>query len=467
MSINLYSPHPIFNEKMKNKKLVRYLIIAVIVIIVFIIIGKKAGWIGGKGITEIYTEKAMLRSIHETVSANGKIQPEKQVKISSDVSGEVVELYVKEGDEVKAGQILAKIDPDIYQSNVERMNATLNNIKANLANSGSRLLQAQAQFDNAKASFERNKQLFDQGAISQSDFDAAKSNFEVAKAEVSAAKQNVSAAEYSVKSTEASVREAEKNLTRTSVYAPVDGVVSKLNVEKGERVVGTTQFTGTEMMIIANINEMEVVVQVNENDIMRVKYNDTTDVEVDAYLNRKFKGIVTEIATSANTTGTTADQVTNFDVKIRILRKSYQDLMEGKPLSFTPFRPGMSATVDIKTKYVNNIVSIPIQAVTTRIDSTKLAEAKDKKPNNQDSENGTEVKPTEQAKEIVFVYQNGKVLKREVKTGVQDNTYIQITEGLKAGDEIVTGPYRIVQKMLKDGQAVKKTDKEKIFTKEK
>ena len=452
---------------MKNKKLIKYLIIAVVTIVVFVLVGKNAGWIGNKGLIDIYTEKAALRSIYETVSANGKIQPEKQVKISSDVSGEVVELMVKEGDVVKAGQVLANIDPDIYKSDLEKMNATLNNIKANSANSGSRLVQAQAQFENATASFDRNKKLFEQGAISQSDFDLAKSNFEVAKAEVAAAKQNVSASEYSVKSTEASVKEAEKNLTRTVIYSPVDGVVSKLNVEKGERVVGTTQFAGTEMMKIANINEMEVVVQVNENDIMRVKLKDTADVEVDAYIGRKFKGIVTEIATSANTTGTTADQVTNFDVKIRILRSSYFDLVQDKPASYSPFRPGMSATVDIKTKYVSNVISIPIQSVTTRIDSTKFFEQKDKKPSESNQDAQVTNKTAEKAKEVIFVFTNGKVVMREIKTGVQDNTYIQILEGLKLGEMVVSGPYRIVQKYLKDAMEVRKVDKNKIFNKDK
>lgn len=461
---------------MKNKKLVRIIIIVVVLLVVFLIVGKKAGWIGDKGITEIYTEKALKRSINETVSANGKVQPEKQVKISPDVSGEVVELYVKEGDEVKAGQLLAKIDPDIYVSNLERMNAQLNNMKANSANSKARLAQVKSQYDNAIATFNRNKQLFSQGAISQSDFDAAKSAFEVAKAEVEASEQTILASNYSVKSTVASVKEAEKNLNKTSIYAPVDGIISKLNIEKGERVVGTTQFAGTEIMTIANINLMEVVVQVNENDIMRVKLNDTADVEVDAYINRKFKGLVTEISTSANTTGVTADQVTNFDVKIRILKESYTDLLAGKPSSYTPFRPGMSATVDVKTKKVDNVISVPIQAVTTRLDSTgKTKENVEANKNAGPQENEMVVSnknenaggsKVEEVKEYVFVYNNGSVIQRLVKTGIQDNTYIQIIEGLKEGDEVVVGPYRTVQKQLKDKEKVKKVDKEAIQLKE-
>ncbi|MEI7594361.1 MAG: efflux RND transporter periplasmic adaptor subunit [Bacteroidota bacterium] len=457
---------------MKNKKFLKYIIAAVVVIIIFSLVAKKAGWIGGKGVTEVYTEKSIKRTINEMVSANGKVQPERQVKISPDVSGEVIELYVKEGDEVKAGQLLAKIDPDIYVSNVERMNATLNNMKANSANSKARLSQVKSQFENAKATYERNKQLFAQGAISQSDFDAAKSAFEVAKAEVDASEQTILASDYSVKSTVASVKEAEKNLNKTSIYAPVDGIISKLNIEKGERVVGTTQFAGTEIMTIANINLMEVVVQVNENDIIRVKLNDTADVEVDAYLNRKFKGLVTEISTSANTTGVTADQVTNFDVKIRILKDSYTDLLVGKPSSYTPFRPGMSATVDIKTKKVDNALSIPIQAVTTRLDSTGNAKTDDKGREPQEGEsvvtNKNEQTPVkeEEVKEYVFVYNNGVVEQRLVKTGIQDNTYIQITEGLKEGDEVVIGPYSVVQKQLKNKETVKKVDKAALQTKE-
>ena len=452
--------------------MIKYLIIGAAIIVVFLVVGKKAGWIGGKGITEIYTEKSASRTIHETVSANGKVQPEKQVKISPDVSGEVVELYVKEGDEVKAGQLLAKIDPDIYVSNLERMNATLNNMKANSANSKARLAQVKAQFENAKSTFERNKQLFAQGAISQSDFDAAKSAFEVSKAEVEASEQSILAAEFSVKSTIASVKESEKNLNKTSIYAPVDGIISKLNIEKGERVVGTTQFAGTEIMTIANINVMEVVVQVNENDIMRVKLNDTADVEVDAYLNRKFAGLVTEISTSANTTGVTADQVTNFNVKIRILKDSYSDLVKDKPSSFTPFRPGMSATVDIKTKKVDNAISLPIQAVTTRIDSSGNIKGNSDEMELEESEmavsnkNNSDKKVEEETKEYIFVYNNGKVEQRAVKTGIQDNTYIQIIEGLKEGEEIVIGPYRTVQKYLKNNEVVKKVDKSALQTKE-
>ncbi|NVO02596.1 MAG: efflux RND transporter periplasmic adaptor subunit [Bacteroidetes bacterium] len=457
--------------KIKNKKkFYRYLIIGGVALVIILGIGKKKGWFGKNEMISVSTEIVTKRTIIETVSANGKVQPEVEVKISPDVSGEVTELYVKEGDEVKKGDLLAKINPDIYMSNLDRMVATLNTSKANMMNSQARLIQIEAQYTNAKASFERNEKLWKQQAISASEFDAAKAAFEVAKADVEAGKQTVKAAEYGVKSTAASLKEASDNLTKTSIFAPVSGTISKLSVEKGERVVGTSQFAGTEIMRIANLNEMEVNVSVNENDIVRVHLGDTALIEVDAYLNRKFKGIVTEMANSANTTGTSADQVTNFEVKIRILRESYLDLVSTKNPNLSPFRPGMSATVDIQTKTVYNVLTVPIQAVTTRDDTTNVM---DKKPMNEEG-NGDENASTEkkkdekkkssEMKEYVFMYVDGKVKMQKVKTGIQDNTYIQILEGLKEKQEIIAAPYRAISKQLKNGDAVKKVDKKELFT---
>src|SRR6185295_17726865 len=279
--------------KKKNKAL-RYLIIAVVVLIIFAIIGKKAGWIGGEDKKQVSTEKVSRRSIVETVSASGKIQPEIEVKISPDVSGEIVELNVKEGDHVTKGQLLAKILPDIYQSAVDQVIATVNGTKANLENSKARLIQAQSQYEKAKLTYDRNQKLFNDKLISSSDWEAVKSLYEVAKAEVDAANKSVESADYNVRSMQAQLKQAQDNLKKTTIFAPVDGTVSKLNVEKGERVVGTTQMAGTEMMRLANLNEMEVSVDVNENDIVRVNVADTADIEVDAYLGKKFKGIVTE-----------------------------------------------------------------------------------------------------------------------------------------------------------------------------
>jgi HlyD family secretion protein len=329
-----------------------------------------------------------------------------------------------------------------------------------LANAKARVAQVEAQFINAKATFERNQSLWEQKAISASEFDAAKSAFEVARAEVTAAEQSVKAAEYSVKSSEASVKEASENLYKTSIYAPVDGTISKLNVEKGERVAGASQFSsGTEILRIANLSVMEVIVSVNENDIVRVSLNDTAMVEVDSYLNRKFKGVVTEIATSASITGLSADQVTNFDVKIRLLPDSYKDL-ESK--SSAPFRPGMSATVDIQTTVANNVLTIPIQSVTTRQDTTEKKEVARREENN----NQDEIKPksNQPIQEIVFVLEDGKAKVRNVKTGIQDNTSIEIIEGLKEGEKVISGPYRAISRTLKDGEDVVVVEKEELFS---
>ncbi|MGE5383548.1 MAG: efflux RND transporter periplasmic adaptor subunit [Omnitrophica WOR_2 bacterium] len=448
-----------------SKKWIRLGLIALVVIIIALVIARKQGLIGKVEGTKVTVEAATNRSIVETVSANGKIQPETEVKISPDVSGEVVELMKKEGDPVKAGDLLAKIDPKIYASTYDRILAGLNTQKANLANSRARVAQVEAQFINAKASFERNERLWKEKAISASEYDAAKSAFEVAREEVSAAEQNAKAAEYSVKSAEASVKEASENLYKTSIYAPVDGTISKLNVEKGERVAGASQFSsGTEILRIANLAIMEVIVSVNENDIVRVSMNDTALVEVDSYLNRKFKGIVTEIATSANIVGVSADQVTNFDVKIRMLPDSYKDLLAK---SGSPFRPGMSATVDIQTTSAKDVLTIPIQSVTTRKDSTDKKKVNPQNGPQQetvvenDKENST--KATEPIQEYVFVADKGKAVIRKVKTGIQDNTYIQILEGLKKGEQVISGPYRAISRTLKDGDMINIVDKEELF----
>lgn len=435
------------------KKILIYLGIGIVLLISVIAIKKCSG----KESLEVEVEQVTKRSIIESVSASGKIQPEVEVKISSDVSGEIIELNIKEGDLVKKGDILAKINPDIYESNLQRMNASLNSTKANFENSKARLIQVKASFINAEQNFNRQKKLFDQGAISQAEFETAKTQYETAKADVEATEQTVKASEYSIKSSEASLKEAADNLKRTTIFSPVDGKVIKLNVEKGERVVGTTQMTGTEMMVIASSNEMEVNVAVNENDIIRVHLNDTTLIEVDAYLNRKFKGIVTEIAHSANTTGVSADQVTNFNVKIRILQDSYKDLDN-------PFRRGMSATVEIQTKRVTDALTVPIAAVTTRLDSLneKLKKADEQK----ETTDNTKSK-REEVKECVFILDGDKVKMVNVKTGIQDNNYIVIKEGLKVSDKVVKGPYLSVSKLLKDGMKVKVTDKVEFSEKEK
>lgn len=449
----------------KNKKLIWIIGAGIIVILVILVVLKRNGKIGGSAEIKVATDLVAKRSIIETVSANGKIQPETEVKVSPDVSGEIIELLVKEGDVVKKGQILAKINPELYRSSLDRVVAALNSQKANLANSKARLAQVKAQFINAKNSFDRSKKLWEQKTISLSEYDQAVSNFETAKSEVTAGEQNVKAAEYGVGSAAASVKEANENFTKTTLFAPVDGIISKLNVEKGERVAGASQFSaGTEVLRIANLDLMRVNVSVNENDIVRVKLGDTALIEVDSYLNRKFKGLVTEIATSAATTGLTADQVTNFDVKVRILKESYTDLIPKDKPNFSPFRPGMSANVEIRTKRVANVLTIPIQAVTTRADSAKLKlAAAANKDKNKTADQDNVKKIDEPSQEIVFVYVNGVAKLTNVKTGVQDNTNIQIISGLKEKDEVISAPYKVVTKKLKDGDKVTKVDRSKLY----
>jgi HlyD family secretion protein len=392
------------------------------------------------------------------------------VKLSPDVSGEVIELYVKEGDQIKSGQLLAKINPEIYLSNYDRTIAALNTSQANLANSKARLAQVKSQFINARSSYDRNEKLHEQKTISDAEYETSQANYEVAVAEVEAAEESVKAAAFSVKSAEAGVKESKENLSKTSIYAPVGGTISKLNLEKGERVAGASQFgSGTEILRIANLQTMEVNVSVNENDIVRVTLNDTAFVEVDAYQNRKFKGIVTEISTSANTVGVSADQVTNFEVKIRILPDSYKDLITADKPNDSPFRPGMSATVDIRTASVVEVLTLPIQAVTTRADSTETAAKKavETKEGETVESSDNNKKKVEVAQEYVFLYDNGIAKMVKVKTGIQDNNYIQITEGLKEGQEVITAPYRAVSKKLKEGDKVKKVDTKDLYTDEK
>jgi HlyD family secretion protein len=460
---------------MKNrKKLIKYLLIVLGALLIFVIVAKKRGWIGKSDKIKVSTDFVTKKTILETVSANGKIQPEVEVKISPDVSGEIIDLYVKEGDQVKKGDLLSKINPDFYLSSLDKMEAAVNTSKANLASAKSSLATFQAQYVNAESSYGRNKTLYESGAISASEWDAAKSAYDVAIANVAGGKENVKAAEFNVISAQASLKEANDNLTKTSVYAPVSGTISILNVEKGERVVGTSQFSGTEMMRIADLNEMEVNVSVNENDIVRVKIGDTANVDVDAYLNRKFKGIVTEISNSANNitaTTTSIDQVTNFDVKIRILRESYTDLLSKTDTNTSPFRPGMSATVDIQTKRVVNVIAIQIQAITSREDTVSKKDnvSVAKKDQNTDYNKQTTLNNSIKEKEggteeFVFLYVDGVVKKQKVKTGIQDNTYIEILEGLTEKQEVVVAPYKAISKLLKDRDKVTKVDKKDLFT---
>jgi HlyD family secretion protein len=434
-----------------TKKTIYKLVGVFILLIVVLIVLSKTGVIGSedKGI-EVETAVVDEITIIETVSATGKIQPEIEVKISSEVSGEIIALPVKEGQVVKKGDLLVKINPDLYTSGLNRSVSNLSGTRAGLS-------QADASFKEAKANYDRNKTLFDKGIISKSEWDKAIASFEVAKA-------SKESAYYNVQSASATVKESKDNLGRTIIYAPADGTISSLGVELGERVLGTQQMTGTEILRVANLNNMEVEVDVNENDIVKIEIGDSTNIEVDAYLKKDFKGVVTSISNSAST-ATTADQVTNFKVKVRILKESYLDLIEGKPDTYSPFRPGMTATVDIITTRKENIVGVPISSVVVKSDTT-ATKSFEMKEEDQDKEKKVVAK-SDKKFECVFVKMGDKAKIRIIKTGIQDDTNIEITSGLKKGDVVIIGPYTTVSKDLKSGDKVvlsstsdkKKTDK--------
>ena len=425
-------------------KRTKYLVAAAVGVIILLLALSKAGVLGKKDEgKEVEVAKTDAITIVETVSATGKIQPEVEVKISSEVSGEIIDLPIKEGQTVKKGDLLVKINPDIYVSGVNRTVASLSTTKAGLS-------QADAQLKEAKANYDRNKRLFDKGVISKAEWDKVVSAYEVAQA-------NKQSAYYNVQSASATVTEAKDNLGRTTIYAPADGTISKLDVELGERVLGTQQMAGTELLRVANLNNMEVEVDVNENDIVKISIGDEANIEVDAYLKKEFKGVVTSISNSSTAT-TSADQVTNFKVKVRILKESYEDLMEGKPANFSPFRPGMTATVDIITTRKENVLAVPISAVAMKSDTASV-----KKDIVEELEKQQEEKikgSTDKKFECVFVKEGDKAKIRVIKTGIQDDTNIEVVSGLKKGDVIIIGPYTMVTKELNPGDKVTLKKKE-------
>ncbi len=416
-------------------KKVLIIITAAVVIILILIVGKKQGWFGKSGnFKEVEISKVEKMTITETVAATGKIQPETEVKISSEVSGEITELPILEGQQVKKGDLLVKINPDLYQSGLQRSQAALQNVRSVYD-------QTKASLNEAEASYERNKTLFEKGVISKAEWDRAVSAYEVAKA-------NNQSAYFNIQSASASVNEARDNLARTTIYAPIDGTISRLDVELGERVVGTQQMAGTEILRVANLHSMEVEVDVNENDIVKVNIGDSTNVEVDAYLKRQFKGLVTSIANSAEA-ALTSDQVTNFKVKVRILSQSYQDLLEGKDENYSPFRPGMTATVDIITNKKENTIGVPISAIVIKTDTSSTSKINSRVEKDLLSE---------ERFECVFVKQGDEAKLKVVETGIQDNSNIEILKGIEAGDEIITGPYNTVTKSLKSGDKIEVKD---------
>ncbi len=440
----------------KKKNTLKYVLIGAGVLVVFAVAGNKMGWFGQGDTVEVATEKVEKRTIVETVSASGKVQSETEVKLSSEVSGEIVELHVKEGDAVKKGQLLCRVRPDILQSGYDRAVASLNSQRATLASSQQQLRQAEASFRNTESKFKRNSELYKNKVISAAEFDAIRAEYEGAKANLESLRQGVIGSQFGVEQSSAIVKEAADNLARTTIYAPADGIISKLSVELGERVVGTAQMAGTEIMRISNLKAMEVSVDVNESDINRVSVGDDADIEVDAFQGKTFKGVVTEIASSASVVGTSADQVPNFIVKVRILDTPNE--------SYSIFRPGLSATVDINTEKISGI-TVPIQSVTTREEEKKeTAKAENSGPDNGEKKEEKEAEPV---KEYVFVYSNGKVKQVQVRTGIQDDTHILVTSGLKGGEEVVVRPFTAISKTLKDGLAVQKVEKDKLFASEK
>jgi len=422
---------------------------------------------GKKGI-EVKIEKAESRTIIETVSATGKIYPETEIKISSDVSGEIVELFVEEGQRVAKGMLLAKVKPDIYQSMLDRAQASKSTTEANLAGSRAQIQQmeesvkqAQINVDRIQVEYDRTKKLFNDGVISRSEFEVVESNLanarsavESARANLAGVRENSKASEYSVVSAKAGVKEATDQLSKTRIYAPADGTISLLNIEKGEKIVGTSQMSGTELMRIANLNSLEVQVDVSENDILALTVGDTANIEVDAYADREFWGTVTHIANSANNLSSMSnvDQVTNFTVKIRLAMDSYKDLL-GQGKTF-PFRPGMSASTEIRTNRLSKILSLPIQAVTTR-DLTEKSDNVDEELKDLSEDD---------LKEVVFVCRGDSAFVQEVTTGIQDDTYIHIETGLEVGDEVVVGPYSAVSRKLKNATVIERMGKQKKET---
>lgn len=453
-----------------NKKL-KWIIIALVAIVIVLIILKKTGVIGKDEGIRVSAEKVTSRTIVQTVNASGKVYPEVEITLAPDISGEIVELDVEEGDSVKKGQVLARIYGDIYATQRDQASAIVNQQLAGLATSRANLGALQAQLDQAKKTYDMQKQLFDEKVISQNEFNTANAAYQTALANLNAAKQGIHGGQASVESARAALEKANKDISRATLTAPMSGIVSLLNVKEGERVVGSSMMAGTEMMRIADMSKIEVRVDVGENDIPKVHLGDSALIEVDAYNNRKFKGVVTQIASSnvgaANTnvlSGASTTDVANYKVYIRIDPSSYSDLIDSTKKKKFPFRPGMSASADIQTQSKSNVLSVPINAVTTRDRVDTSSSSVDKpQPNDQGENSGFGDSDLDV---VVFVVDaDGKVKKRIVKTGIQDINYIEITSGLKEGEQVVTGPYDVVSKTLDDGVKVKVVPKNQLFNK--
>lgn len=452
-------------------KSLKWIITSLVIVIILLVILKKTGVIGKDEGIKVSTEKASIRTIVETVNASGKVYPEVEVKMSPDISGEIVELNVAEGDSVKKGQVLARIYADIYATQRDQAAAVVNQQVAGVANASASIEALKARLDEASKTYNMQKELFDEKVISRSEFNTAEAAFKSAEANYNAARQNIVGSQAGVQGARAGLAKANKDISRATLVSPMDGVISLLNVKKGERVVGSSLMAGTEMMRIADLNKIEVRVDVGENDIPKVHLGDSASIDVDAYYNRKFKGIVTQIA-SSNTGAAnqpslnTGTDVTNYKVYIRLLPETYRDLIDpSKPKSF-PFRPGMSASADIKTKTHENRLAVPLNAVTTRdkSDTGKVTKNQSSRTTTDETSDAPSVTNVDDLEEVVFVVQkDGTVKKVKVRTDIQDINYIEILSGLNAGDEVVTNPFNVVSKTLKDGMKVKVVPKDQLF----
>jgi HlyD family secretion protein len=450
---------------MAMSKKLKWILIGVSALVVISVVGKI---VGGKDKDEKVTvEKVATRTIIETVNASGKVYPEVEVKISPDISGEITELNVQEGDSVKKGQLLARIYADIYALQRDEAASRVSQTSASVENSRAALEALRANYNQAKLTYDRNKKLFDDKVISRAELEQFETTYKSTQANLNAAEQGLRGLQAGVKGSEVSLSRANKDLSRTTLVAPMDGVVSSLKVKKGERVAGNSFNVGTEMMTVADMSILEVRVDVGENDIVKISIGDSADVEVDAYNNRKFKGVVTKIASSTKGAAAlaTSNDVTNYEVRIRLDPASYTDLAK---LPF-PFRPGMNATADIRTNTVANVLSVPITAVNTRVKGSDMnvAEKKSEEKANNGGEETAANGTSDELEEVVFVLQkDGTVKKVVVRSGVQDINYIEILAGLKKDDEVVTAPYAAISKALKDGAKVKVVKKEELFEKQ-
>lgn len=455
-------------KKKKSNNRILYILLGVVgLLIIFALIGKSQGWVGGKKELEVEVATAEKATIVEKVSASGMVQPVVEVKLSAEVSGEIIDLVIEEGDSVKKDQYLLKIRPDNFISALERARANLNQQKANLGDAEARLARARASFIRSELEYKRQKKLYEEKVVSSADFELAEANYNIALQDLESAKKSVEASKYIVKSSEATVAEAAENLRLTTIRAPMTGIVSKLNVELGETVLGTSQMQGTEILRIADLSNMEVRVDVNENDIIRISLGDTAIIDVDSYsyMEKEFQGVVTQIANTANEKAS-ADAVTEFEVRIQILNDSYRDLIEDPSIQY-PFRPGMTASVDVITEVKNDILTVPLAAVTTR-------KKEDAKSGNDEQSNGgenedrdeEELLDQEELDEVVFIFEEGIASKKIVKTGISDFERIEIIEGIEEGQKVISGPFLAVSKRLKEGDAVMIKEDEKKENKE-